>query len=128
MGAYDSQIATAKRLIAAKGELCLWAASAPATAADPDQPWLTVAGAAPAPVEVRIVMLPASRQYRELLRFLKGTEVVGGGAYGLMAAVSFDPAKTGIVTRKNGTKLSIESIDLLAPNGDPILYTIEFAK
>ncbi len=123
-GVYATQIANAKRQIAAKGEACMWAFPAAATE-DPDSPWLTTDGATPAPVAVKILMLPGRSPFQ---KFNKDTEAVGGSMYGLMGAVDFVPVKTGIVTRSNGTKLSIVSIDSLEPNGSPILYTIEFAK
>ena len=130
MGEYDRAIASAKRVIAKKGEACKWHVTAPAVVADSDTPWIeTVDGAAPVVhADTFIALFPLSRQFSELIRYLRGTEIVTGSLYGLMSAQSFTPAIADIVERKDGTKLGIVSIDPLAPNGDVILYTIEFKK
>lgn len=43
-----------------------------------------------------------------------------------MGAVEFTPAINDVVLRGSET-LRIKSIDIVAPNGDPILYKLEFA-
>jgi len=127
MGVYDRQIATALRVIREKGEACTWTAKAAPTT-DPATPWLPVAGVAVAYTNTPIAFFPLSRQWSELLRYLKGTEVVTGSLYGLMPAVAFAPQLTDIITRTDGSKLAPITIDPLAPNGEIILYTIEFRK
>lgn len=126
MGVYDRQIATAQRIIKAKGEACVWASQIPPTTPDPDKPWLITPGAPVEYPDVAIAFFPLERQFSELIRYLKGTDIVGGSLYGLMGAVDFVPQITDTVVRKDGTRLSIASIDPLAPNGEKILYTIEF--
>ncbi len=61
-----------------------------------------------------------------LVGYLKGTEVVTGSTKALMASVSFTPSIQDVVVRSSGETLRIKSIDPLSPNGQIILYTIEF--
>lgn len=127
MTVYASQIAMALRMIKAKGEACLWA-SLTAPTPDPDQPWLMTPGTLIEYTGTPILFLPLSRQWAEFIRYIKGTDVVTGSVYGLMGAVAFTPKLTDVVTRNDGTKLNTLSIDALSPNGEIILYTIEFTK
>ncbi len=130
MGTYDSQIATAQRIIAAKGEACVWTPAVPGEAASSDTPWITPPDTVDPIVTytgVPIAFFPLSRQFSQLLHYLKGSEVKVGSLYGLMPAVAFTPDLQDIVTRTDGTKLGITAIDPLSPNGEVILYTIEFA-
>lgn len=123
MSVYDSQIATAKQLIAAKGESVTWREAAVTVEG---QPWKTDAGA-PVNHTVTIVFLPPSSNIADAVaQMMRGTSVPGGGTRGLMAAVDFTPALNGIVIRTDGTKLQVKSFDVIAPNGDPILYKINF--
>ncbi len=125
MGVYDTQIATAKRLIAAKGQLVTWR-QLPTTLPDSDKPWQPSADM-PNDFDAKIVFITMNRMGRELLRFLSGTEVTTGTVRGLMAASSFEPSTKDVIFRDNKT-LRIISIDPLCPNGETILYTIEFAE
>lgn len=129
MGVYDGPIANAKRIIQAKGEACKWHDAVPASTPDTATPWI-VAAAPPAVVHdpVFIAFFPLDRRFAQLIRFLKGSDIVVGSLYGIMGAQPFTPVITGIVERKDGSKLNITAIDPLAPNGDTILYTVEFAK
>jgi hypothetical protein len=127
MAVYSRQIATALRIIKAKGERCLWA-SRSAPTADPDKPWLSTPGTEVTYPDTPLVFFPLSRLWSDLLGYTKGTEVVSGSTYGIMPAVSFSPQLTDIVTRTDGSTLAPLSIEPLAPNGEVILYTIEFRK
>lgn len=124
MGVYDRQIATAKRLIAKFGQSVTWRVVADGTVSDADRPWLETP-ATPTDYTVAIAFLPLERQFQELLRYIKGAEVATGSIYGLMGAVTFTPSLRDVVLR-SAKEYRIRSIDELAPNGEPILYTVEF--
>lgn len=123
MGVYDRQIATAKRLIAASGQSVTWRQLSETTP-DDAKPW-NAANGAPLNHSVSIVFLPINRVNQQLIHALRGTEVPVGILQGLMGAVSFVPSIKDTVIR-NGITYNISSIDPIAPNGDVILYTIEF--
>lgn len=123
MGRFDKQIATAKRAILKNGEKCVW--RAPVAVADPTKPWKPSSGAPVEYVDTPILFLPAG-SINALVRLIKGTEVPTGSTSGLMAEVAFVPSVKDVVRRSDGSTLRIKSIDPLSPNGQIILYTIEF--
>lgn len=126
MTVYARQIATAKRLINAKGAACLWRVL-PDAVPDTDEPWKVTPVA---PIEyrnVKIVFLPFSRLNYEFLRQMTGTEIQIGDMYGLMAQQSFKPTITDLVIRNVDSQVfNIDKISPLAPDGTDILYTINF--
>lgn len=127
MGKYDRQIATAKRLIAAKGRACTWRELGNDAAPDLNKPWKP--GAAnndPSPVSV--VFLPDTRSMLTYLQTLTDTAINVGNDYGLMAAVDFTPTiNAEIYDEANAVFLrKVKSIDPFAPDGDVILYTVRF--
>ena len=124
MGVYDRQIASAKRQIAAKGQDVTWRVLVDGAPADSSKPWKP-SQATPDDKPVKIVFLPSTMANNQLIKYLKGTEVPTGSLTGLMAAVDFEPKAKDVVVR-DGVELVVESIDLIAPNGEPILYTLEF--
>ncbi len=124
MGVYDRQIANAKRQIAAKGQSVTWRVLRDGAPSDPSKPWKPSAGA-PDNKTVKIVFLPFTTSNNQLIRYLKGTEVTEGGLTGLMGAVDFEPKAKDVVIR-DGKELVVKSIDPLAPNGEVVLYTLEF--
>lgn len=117
---YVSQIALAKRLIAAKGQKVIWR-KLPTTAGG--KPWRP-SDAPPVEYEVDIVFLPRDRTDTQLIR-ANSDSVQIGNIYGLMAAVEFSPNSRDVVIR-DGKECRIFAIDVLAPDGTPILYTIDF--
>jgi len=123
MGQFDRQIETAKRLIAKNGQTVTWRKLGVATP-DPSTPWKPAADT-PEDHSPKICFLPPGRVGQELIRYLKGTEVTTGSVQGLMSAVDFEPTANDVVIR-DGKTLRIKSIDPLSPNGQIILYTIEF--
>lgn len=127
MGVYDRQIATAKRLIAAKGRACVWSQNEAAAPADPNKPWKPGASV-PTPHDVNVVFLPQSGQNSAFLRALGGTDIPIGDDYGLMPAVDFVPTTKAEIYAEDGTTLlrSVKGFGVLAPDGDPILYTVYF--
>jgi len=126
MGQFDRQIETAKRLIAKNGQTVIWRKPA-VTTPDVLKPWKPAAATPTDYNDVKICFLPPGRVGQELVRYLKGTEVTTGSVQGLMSAVAFEPSANDIVIR-DGKTLIIKSIDPLSPNGQIILYTIEFEE
>jgi hypothetical protein len=136
MGRFDRAIATATRAIERNGRPCLWAK--PAALGPGSTPARPVPGVAPDPVPVTILFLPGkSNGLAALLSMFAGTDVPQSGMAGLMAAVPFTPALGDTViaqTVDDGlpeTRWAIadnNGIELLAPNGQPILYFLRFAR
>ena len=127
MGVYDRQIATAKRLIAAKGRTCVWRTLDEAAPADETKPWkkgeeTTTDNAA------KIVFLPDTRSNLAFLQTLTDQPINVGDDYGIMAAVDFVPTTRAEIYDESGATLlrGIKSVDVLAPNGEVILYTLRF--
>jgi len=136
MGVYDSQIALALRLIAAKGATATWQKHVEITP-DPEQPWKTQPAPTlqdqPPPVsgpsyQVKMVLLEPKQDIRyPLWHLMQGTEIPAGAPFALMAQVPFEPQTNDIVVV--GTKnYVVKSIDVVAPNDvEKILYKIQLA-
>jgi hypothetical protein len=124
MGEYDRPIATAKRLIEKKGQVCTWIQHILGTPSDADKPWLT-GNDEIVSLPVSIVFLSANRINNEFIRALLGTEVTVGTVKGIMAGQTFEPTKKDIVIRGDKT-LRIKNIDPVKPAEDAILHIIEF--
>jgi|SRR5688572_25129759 len=126
MGQFDRQIATAVRLIAKYGQAVTWQTVVDGAPVDAGQPWKPTE-AADTPNEATICFVPVrDNDWRKLLAYLKGSEVPVGKLAGLMAGnVAFDPKLKDIVIR-DGVTLNVTNIDLLSPNGQKILYILEF--
>ena len=123
MSVYDRQIASAIRLIKAKGQTVTWKKTN--LVQDSTQPWKTSDPSA-AMHSVAIVFLKPQSDFRNKMNhLLKGTDVPNGGVRGLMGAVDFTPDLTDVVIR-NEVEMRIMNFDVIAPNGDAILYDIEF--
>jgi hypothetical protein len=127
MGVYDRQIAQAKRTIKAKGELCQWVSNSNLTP-NPSQPWKTTA---PSPLptnpQVYIVFLTPGTKLGALIHLLQGTSVPEGGPSGLMAQVPFQPAIDDSIIRSSGQTFTIKDLNIVSPNGEVILYKLDFA-
>lgn len=124
MARFDRQIATALRLIEKNGQLVKWrVVTAPIP--DPTRPWENGTETV-VDNDCTICFLPITKEMRESLIFIRGTEVPGGSVMGLMGKVdNFVPAVTDTVVR-DGVVYTIKNIDILSPNGQVVLYTIEF--
>jgi len=126
MGQFDRQIATALRLIAKYGQSIIWNSIIDGASVDPLKPWKPTDAASTPHPDIKICFVPTNdTQWRKLLAYLKGTEVPTGKLAGLMGQVPFEPTLKDVVDR-DGVILRIASLDLLSPNGQKILYTIEF--
>lgn len=120
---YERAIATAKRMIEAKGMPCVWTEIRPGPATAPNKPGPTISFEYP---DTYLVFLPENRIGYEWLKAITGTEIPEGGGYALMAAVDFEPTLSSTITQIDGTELQPNSIDPLSPNGEIILYTVKF--
>lgn len=121
---FDPQIASAIRMIEKYGQEIEWRQTSEGVPVDPSKPWLgneTVHSTH----NPSIVFLPTSRENMALIRALSETTIRTGSLIGLMGAVDFKPDDTDTVKRGDEV-LTISYIDTLAPNGEPILYTIGF--
>lgn len=120
---YERQIATARRMITAKGMLCLWTEIRPGPATAPNKPGPSIPFEYP---NTPLIFLPENRVGYEWLKAITGTEIPEGGGYALMPAVDFEPTLASVITKIDGTELQPVSIDPLSPNGETILYTVKF--
>lgn len=123
MGQFDSAIAAAIRLIEKNGQTVTWRRVIDGAPAD-DTPWKPTAAALDEQ-DVKIVFLPENRVGFEFLALMQNSETPRGKLMGLMAAGDFVPTLKDVVVR-DGVQLGLRYIDVLAPDGTPILYTIGF--
>lgn len=126
MGEYDRQVATAKRLIAKKGQDVTWKSLEDGAPSDPSKPWRPSA-ATSTEHTVKIAFLPVDRRGDETRRYREGTAVPEGSLLGYMAQVDFTPALKDVIVR-DGEELTVLNFDLIAPNGTPILYILELGR
>lgn len=122
MGTFDKQIDTALRLIKKNGQKVIWRQSAETI--NVSKPWL-LSKTGDIDYAPFICFLPLGGNDKEFLFSLGKLEVPTGAFYGLMGNVNFIPNLKDTIIRDN-IPLEIESIDLLIPNGQKILYTIIF--
>jgi len=123
MGVLDRAVATALRLITKYGEACVWNQAATPVIANAAQPWIKTTGE-PTPNNVRI--LYTSDSSNAFAKLLAGSIVEAGQNTAIMPAYNFTPADTDTVVRSDGTKLALESIRPVAPNGQVILWHLVF--
>lgn len=124
-GIIDRAIVTALRVINLNGEPVTWIRAAAPVVADPSKPWIATAGV---PTEIETSLLFTSAKYSPILQLIAGSNVELGKLQALLPATGFVPSDSDVVLRSDGTKLSIESVAPLAPNGKPILYYLVFKK
>lgn len=116
---YSRQIATAQRIIKAKGAKCTWR-QRPDVADDDDKPW-NAEERPPVDKPVSIAFFPDGQ--KTFAALMKGEDAPEGVEIGYMGAVDFEPAVGDTVIR-NGVGLRVASVTPLQPDGTPILYTI----
>lgn len=129
MGTYDRQIATARRLITAKGQLCVYR-----SILDPVNEPLPTGSPYTDYLGTPIVFLPyggsnfgGSSYIQMLFETLKGTEVATGKGYALMPGdVPFTPTLKDLVFRDGigGDALRVIKADHLSPNGQSVLWAL----
>ena len=123
MGRYDRPIATAQRMLKDSGKLVTWRIVRDGAPVDAGQPWKPTQPVSQAEHDVYICFFPLDKQQRETYHYLKNSEVPATAVMGYMGAVEFSPSLKDTVIY-DGKELRIDSIDILAPSGQPILYTL----
>lgn len=127
MAVFTDEIAMATEMIQENGELCQWVSNSNVTP-NSAQPWKTAApNSPPTPVQVRIVFVSPGNKLSALVHLLQGTSVPEGGPSGLMAQVPFQPEIDDAVVRSSGEKLTIKDFNEVSPNGEVVLYKLDFA-
>ncbi len=126
MGVFDSSIQTALELIEEYGQKVIWRKILDDEKAT-GKPWKSDKPGPSVDVpNISICFLPVDRVNSQLLRYLAKTDIVIGSLYGLMAGnVPFEPSPKDIVIR-DGKELKVTALDLLSPNGQKVLYTVQF--
>ena len=120
MGVFDSQIATAQRLISKFGQSCTWRKTDVSTP-NPVKPWEMIPGTV-TDAAVKVVFVSKFKEHF-FLKYMANTEIPEGLFVGYMAAQSFTPAINDLLIRGSET-LTIQAVDIVAPNGEPILYIV----
>lgn len=120
MTAYAKQIASAKRSIAAKGELCVWTKPAPRDPAA--KKWRDQRSGLPPENTVRIAWFPPNSVQNKFAQDNGG--VPEGFEVGLMAAVSFEPEVGDPIFRSGGDSVVVWKLDPLKPDGEPIIWEV----
>jgi hypothetical protein len=123
MARYDEEIQMALELIKESGQQVIYRQVDKVE--NPTEPWLPGEGTVHE-YNPYICFLPLDKEGREFLSYLGQTEAIVGGYYGLMGQVPFNPDKLRDTIIRDGVVLNINSIDLLSPNGQKVLYTIIF--
>lgn len=117
------RIAVVNKLINKEGQTIVYR-SVSAPVSDYTQPWKTTAGGQT--LHTFKVVFVDSKNYRQFLQFLKGTDVPEGGKLGLMGPQTFAPGKLDTIYR--GTLgYTIEGVKQVDPGGDVLLYKLELA-
>jgi hypothetical protein len=92
-----------------------------ATIPDTTQPWKTVvAQSIPLPVSILFT--------RGGSKLVAGTNIEVATQLAIMPAYGFTPSMTDTVTRSDGSVLALESINPLSPNGQVIIWRLEFKQ
>lgn len=126
MAQFDRQIATAIRLIKKYGQVIAWRQTL--NEDDIVEPWKEEAPDEVTPDKTpSIVFLYSDNKAEETLGFMVGSDIPNGTLIGYMGSVDFTPSISDIVIRDSEV-LRIKNINVLSPNGQIILYIIEFAK
>lgn len=127
MGRFDSQQATAKRLIDLNGEDAVLRVFTE-TITDPLKPWLP-GDSTQQDVPVRAVFLnysapDAGKTYTD------GTEIHRDDKKVLIAAsgLATEPNMKGLIVRQDGTVFRVIKIKLLDPNGQKILFEVQVRR
>lgn len=129
MGIFDRQIGAVKRLIAKYGQTVTFKHINPPIVLDPLKPW-DIVDINPDVAYIKMVFLSPSvsgesRINQELLQYLSGSAIPSGAVRGYCASFEYIPKLNDIFIR-DGNELTVKAIDTLAPNGQAILYTVEF--
>lgn len=126
MGVYDRQAAQALKQIEAKGEPVKWNFATPVSMPDESKPWIVATGD---PTSKDVSLLFTSNSSNSLARLIAGSNIESSKLKAIMPDYGFVPNVKDTVTRSDGTTvLQIDSVNPLAPNGQGIIWYLEFKK
>lgn len=121
---YDSFVALALKLIKKDGQAVTWYKNN--EVANGTQPWKTTAGSDVAYPVTMVFLTPGGKIGNSEIRLDPGTSVPEGAPRALMGQVPFTPQMNDRV--KRGSEwLMIKDVDIVAPNGEIVLYKIRYA-
>lgn len=136
MSLSDAQFAAT--MIAEDGATVTWVktnAAATNVTVDVTQPWkvteeqLNNAPVPPARFIVKCLLTRGKGLAAQLYAMMKGSDVPGGGQMGLLPGnVPFTPELTDTVIKPDNSVMAISSIDVVEPDGVPVLYYVTFQK
>lgn len=124
---YVRQIASAQRIIKKKGLLVTWNKHVVVT--DSTKPWKTTPGVPQIYTAYIFLKSHSGGGLTALFHLMTGTEVPMGAPDAIMGAVPFTPELTDqvIAVIAGVTKtFVVKAIDIVMPDGNPILYKLQF--
>jgi len=126
MAEYDKALALALRLITKKGRACSIRQAADPTVADADKPWRATK-AAPTDIPAVCVLLPWGTMGD---KYLPGTEVQVGDQLAFIPAsgLTAGPELRDTLVFGSEKPWAVVARDVLAPDGVPILYTMQVRR
>lgn len=133
MGTYDRQVATAQRLIAAKGALLKWYQPNAGVPDDPSRPWLGK-DALPTAYDVSLCFVPEGIAKSYMVGTgLERSEVPIGGLFALMGETAFIPTLKDWIALPATPSIVFATLDTpivdLAPALDQnILWILRFTQ
>lgn len=126
MAVYDDDIEMALEMIAESGQLVTWRQINDASPVDPTEPWKP-GKTTPTDFDATICFFPVDKDTAKSFSTVKGSEIPKGCTLGYMGQAPFVPNLKDVVIR-NGKQLRIVDFDVIAPNGEIILYTVIFQQ
>lgn len=126
MGRFDRQILQAKKQISRDGQTVTWRQISNGSPADSSKPWKP-GDSVTVDKSVKIVFLSVNRVNERFLQMMQGAEIPEGALRGIMADEGFEPTNKDLVIR-DGEVLHVKSVDPIAPNGQLIMYKLEFTR
>ena len=127
MERFDRAIKTVLKLVAKNGQTVTFKHTNQSVP-NVNEPWNMVESL-PNTQDIKMVFLsPSSNSQvgKELLQYLTGTSVPTGKIRGYCGPFNYVPKLNDVFIR-NGQTLIISAVDTLSPNGQTIMYIVEFA-
>jgi hypothetical protein len=124
---YESQIATAARLVAKYGQPAIWVQTVIPPPGDPTKPWIRSAGV-PTDFPCSVVFITSNKKNWYAQIFDKASDIPDGFLMALLPGnCGFVPTLTDQLKRSNTVSYFVKWIDEVNPAGNPILYTLGLA-
>ncbi len=133
MGVYDPQIEVAKRLIKDKGMQCIWRVMPVGKPPDCDEPWNVNAVGEASVIKHTVNVCFVSDTVVNAISGLRVNrsddtpETSMRRQFGIMGQVPFEVALNHELQVNSGARLRLVNVRILSPNGEIILYGMEFA-